>query len=79
MESEAALKVLNARMILECPCSLRDSATQAVPGDGSAAADIMFVGEAPGKNEDIQGIPFVGAAGKFLNEMLAAIGLERQD
>ncbi|MFZ1654398.1 MAG: uracil-DNA glycosylase [Candidatus Moraniibacteriota bacterium] len=79
MESEAALKVLNARMILECPCSLRDSATQAVPGDGSAAADIMFVGEAPGKNEDIQGIPFVGAAGKFLNEMLATIGLERQD
>ncbi len=74
-----ALKILNAQMILECPCSLRDSATQAVPGEGSATADIMFIGEAPGKNEDLQGVPFVGAAGKFLNEMLATIGLQRED
>lgn len=66
-------------MAIECPCSLRDSATQAVPGDGSADAKILFVGEAPGKNEDIQGVPFVGAAGKFLNEMLATIGLRRED
>lgn len=73
------LKILNARMAVECPCSLRDSATQAVPGDGSADAKILFVGEAPGKNEDIQGVPFVGAAGKFLNEMLATIGLRRED
>lgn len=73
------LKVLNARMILECPCALRDTATQAVPGDGSAHAEIMFVGEAPGKNEDLQGIPFIGAAGKFLAEMLASINLRRED
>lgn len=73
------LKILNARMILECPCLLRDTATQAVPGDGNADADIMFVGEAPGKNEDEQGIPFVGAAGKFLAEMLASINLKRED
>lgn len=73
------LKVLNARMILECPCALRDTATQAVPGDGSAHAEIMFVGEAPGKNEDLQGIPFIGAAGKFLAEMLASINLRRKD
>lgn len=73
------LKILNARMILECPCALRDSATQAVPGDGSANASIMFIGEAPGKNEDVQGIPFIGAAGKFLAEMLASIGLKRED
>ncbi len=49
------LKILNARMAIECPCTLRETATQAVPGDGSAFAEIMFVGEAPGKNEDIQG------------------------
>lgn len=73
------LKILNARMILECPCALRDTAIQAVPGDGSANADIMFIGEAPGKNEDEQGIPFVGAAGKFLAEMLESIGLKRED
>jgi uracil-DNA glycosylase family 4 len=55
------------------------SATQLVFGDGNPSADIVFIGEAPGKNEDLQGIPFVGAAGKFLNEMLEMIGLERKD
>lgn len=58
---------------------LMKSATQLVFGDGNPAADIVFIGEAPGKNEDLQGKPFVGAAGKFLNEMLAGIGLERKD
>lgn len=48
-------------------------------GDGNPDAEIVFIGEAPGKKEDLQGIPFVGAAGKFLNEMLASIGLHRQD
>lgn len=61
-----------------CP-ELAASATQLVIGDGSLDADIAFIGEAPGKNEDEQGLPFVGAAGKFLNEMLAAAGLERGD
>ena len=61
-----------------CP-ELAVSATQLVFGDGSPDADIVFIGEAPGKNEDLQGIPFVGAAGKFLNEMLAGIGLKRED
>lgn len=61
-----------------CP-ELAKGATQLVFGDGSSDADLVFVGEAPGKNEDIQGLPFVGAAGKFLNEMLALIGLKRQD
>lgn len=78
-EKNRQLKILNARMAVECHCSLRDSATQAVPGDGSANAEIMFIGEAPGKNEDEQGIPFVGAAGKFLAEMLESIGLRRED
>lgn len=48
-------------------------------GDGHPDADIVFIGEAPGKKEDEQGLPFVGAAGRFLNEMLASIGLERSD
>jgi DNA polymerase len=48
-------------------------------GDGNPNADIVFVGEAPGKQEDEQGLPFVGASGKFLNEMLAAAGLQRED
>lgn len=61
-----------------CP-DLARTANRLVFGDGNPDADIVFIGEAPGKNEDEQGIPFVGAAGKFLNEMLAPIGLERQD
>jgi DNA polymerase len=48
-------------------------------GDGNLDAEIVFIGEAPGKNEDEQGLPFVGAAGKFLNEMLGAAGLVRSD
>jgi uracil-DNA glycosylase len=61
-----------------CP-DLAKQAKHLVSGDDNPDADIVFIGEAPGKNEDEQGIPFVGAAGKFLNEMLAGIGLERQD
>lgn len=61
-----------------CP-NLAATATQLVMGDGSVDADIVFIGEAPGKNEDLQGLPFVGAAGKFLNEMLGTVGLERKD
>lgn len=58
---------------------LRTGATQLVPGMGNADADVIFIGEAPGKKEDEQGEPFVGAAGKFLNEMLEHIGLDRGD
>jgi uracil-DNA glycosylase family 4 len=61
-----------------CP-ELKDGATQLVFGDGNPTADLVFIGEAPGKNEDIQGKPFVGAAGRFLNEMLEGIGLKRED
>jgi uracil-DNA glycosylase family 4 len=61
-----------------CP-QLAATATQLVFGDGNPDADIVFIGEAPGKKEDEQGLPFVGAAGKFLNEMLASIGLSRED
>lgn len=58
---------------------LAAGATQLVFGDGNPDAEIVFIGEAPGKNEDQQGLPFVGAAGKFLDELLASIGLVRKD
>ncbi|HET7320539.1 MAG TPA: uracil-DNA glycosylase [Candidatus Saccharimonadales bacterium] len=58
---------------------LAGQATQLVFGDGNPDSEVVFIGEAPGKNEDIQGKPFVGAAGKFLNEMLEMIGLKRDD
>lgn len=58
---------------------LAANATQLVMGDGNPDADIVFVGEAPGKAEDEQGLPFVGASGRFLNEMLEAAGLRRSD
>jgi uracil-DNA glycosylase family 4 len=61
-----------------CP-DLAKTATNLVMGDGSVDAEIVFIGEAPGKNEDLKGLPFVGAAGKFLDEMLAGIGLKRSD
>lgn len=59
--------------------NLRAGATQLVFGAGNPNANILFVGEAPGRQEDEQGIPFVGASGKFLNEMLAAANLRRDD
>jgi uracil-DNA glycosylase len=58
-------------------CDLSRTRTHAVPGSGNRTADIMFIGEAPGFHEDRNGEPFVGAAGKFLNEMLEAIDLDR--
>ena len=60
-------------------CGLAKTRPQAVPGHGSEAAKILFVGEAPGSNEDKQGIPFVGAAGQVLNGMLKSIELNRND
>lgn len=67
--------ILSAKI---CP-ELAATATQLVFGEGNPEAELVFIGEAPGKNEDIQGKPFVGAAGKFLNEMLDMIGLKRED
>ncbi len=58
-------------------CDLSRTRTNAVPGEGSRSAEIMFIGEAPGFHEDRNGEPFVGAAGKFLNEMLESIDLDR--
>ena len=59
-------------------CELSRGRTLAVPGHGNPNAEIMFIGEAPGWNEDRQGLPFIGAAGQFLNELLASIELDRE-
>lgn len=60
-------------------CPLCEGRTNVVFGDGSQLARVMIVGEAPGKNEDLQGRPFVGAAGKYLDELLKIAGLSRED
>lgn len=60
-------------------CKLADGRTNTVPGEGCSQAEIMFIGEAPGEREDQLGRPFVGAAGKFLDELLFSIGLKRSD
>ncbi|HEY5477173.1 MAG TPA: uracil-DNA glycosylase [Tepidiformaceae bacterium] len=60
-------------------CPLAKTRNRAVPGEGPIDAEIMFIGEAPGMNEDKQGRPFVGAAGQFLEELLGAAGLKRDE
>src|SRR6201996_1138416 len=59
-------------------CALKHTATRLVFADGNPQARVMFVGEAPGRDEDIEGLPFVGRSGKLLDRMIAAIGLDRQ-
>ncbi len=60
-------------------CQLHETRTTVVFGSGNADAELMFVGEAPGANEDLQGLPFVGQAGKLLDKLLGEIGMERAD
>jgi len=73
------LDELNKYWQENCKCELRETASRAVFGDGNAEAKVVFIGEAPGKKEDEGGKPFIGAAGKFLNEMLENIGMKRDD
>ncbi|NCQ54416.1 uracil-DNA glycosylase [Candidatus Saccharibacteria bacterium CG11_big_fil_rev_8_21_14_0_20_41_19] len=77
---EALLEQIKADIVKNniCP-DLAQEATNLVMGDGNVDAEIVFIGEAPGKNEDVTGLPFVGAAGKFLNEMLAGAEMVRSD
>src|SRR5690349_23748137 len=79
-ERREALKLVyqQARGCANCP-ELASTRTQVVFGAGNADAELMFVGEAPGANEDRQGLPFVGQAGKLLDTLLAEIGMERGD
>lgn len=76
---QAELAALAERASGCVDCGLSATRTTVVFGDGSLEADVMFVGEAPGKNEDEQGLPFVGAAGKLLDTLLGEIGLRRSD
>ena len=80
MEDQAiALQQLGTEVAV-CPnCVLSKTRINAVPGAGNANADIVFIGEGPGMNEDKQGLPFIGQAGKFLDELLASIQLRRDD
>lgn len=79
MTKAEKLKHIHEKWFTACTCELKKTATQPVPGDGNAESKIVFIGEAPGKDEDLQGRPFVGRAGKFLAEMLGEIKLKRED
>ncbi len=70
---------LNKKMLLCSQCVLRETCRTVVPGEGLIEAEIMFIGEGPGQKEDELGRPFVGAAGKFLDEMLASINFKREE
>jgi len=78
-ERSAELERIAAEIRACTACILHRGRTQAVPGEGPADARIMFIGEAPGFHEDRQGRPFVGAAGRFLEELLESIGLKREE
>nr|WP_321458117.1 uracil-DNA glycosylase [uncultured Cohaesibacter sp.] len=81
---EAALKATSLEQLRQTlssfdGCSLKFSAKNLVFGDGNPSADVMFVGEAPGRDEDLQGVPFVGRAGQLLDKMMAAVRLDRSN
>lgn len=76
--AQAELEVIAAQVKACTQCKLHQGAKQGVPGEGPANAEIMLIGEGPGFHEDQQGRPFVGASGKFLEELLAGIGLKRE-
>src|SRR6058998_565814 len=79
-ERREALKAIYLDEARDCTrCALAETRTNVVFGSGDADADLMFVGEAPGANEDRQGLPFVGQAGKLLDQLLSEIGLARSD
>ncbi len=79
MSAEETLAQIAKEIVVCKKCALFRSRKNAVPGEGPANAEIMFVGEGPGFHENEQGRPFVGAAGNFLNELLAQAGLQRSD
>lgn len=77
-KSAASLDALRALMEKFDGCALKQTATQLVFADGNPKAKLMFVGEAPGRDEDIEGLPFVGRSGKLLDLMIGAIGMNRE-
>lgn len=79
-QKQAKLNAIEKRIInREIDIDLAKDCLNPVPGEGNANAELMFIGEAPGAQEDKQGRPFVGASGKFLAEMLESVGLKRED
>ena len=73
------IDALRLKVISCVKCGLSKSRTNAVPGKGNPKAEILFIGEAPGRNEDLKGEPFVGSAGKILSEALDYAGISRDD
>ena len=78
-DGSAELATVHSEIMGCTKCELHKNRKKAVPGEGPIDAKIMFVGEGPGQNEDEQGRPFVGAAGKLLTELLESIGIKRSD
>jgi DNA polymerase len=78
-ERKAALDAIGAEVAVCVRCRLHRTRSRAVPGEGTAATEVLFVGEGPGFNEDRQGRPFVGQAGALLTELLASVGWSRQE
>ncbi len=78
-ERQAAMEKIAAEIRVCEKCQLHKGRTKAVPGDGRFNTEILFVGEGPGFHEDQQGLPFVGASGKYLEQLLEMIGLTRKD
>lgn len=74
-----SLEIIRDEVAICAKCKLNKTRTKTVPGEGNLKSEIVFIGEAPGENEDKQGIPFCGAAGKFLDQMLSSIGMSRND
>ncbi|MFP3985734.1 MAG: type-4 uracil-DNA glycosylase [Candidatus Bathyarchaeia archaeon] len=79
MAKEEAMRKIDAEVMVCTRCGLWKKRKKAVPGYGNANARVMFVGEAPGRQEDLEGLPFVGAAGSLLDEFLRGIGLSREE
>lgn len=79
MNREGILAEIAAEVCVCVKCPLSATRTQAVPGEGSAQARVMFIGEGPGAQEDLTGRPFVGKAGQLLNRLLKDIGLQREE
>lgn len=79
MPAEKTLARIAKEVAVCTKCALHESRKKAVPGEGPADAEIMFIGEGPGFHENEQGRPFVGAAGKFLDQLLAQAGVTRED
>jgi uracil-DNA glycosylase len=76
-EQKDALEAIAAEIVVCTKCPLHKGRTNAVPGAGPSNAEIMFIGEGPGQQEDKQGLPFVGPSGRLLEELLKTIGMDR--